>query len=53
MDKINIENAEGRVISIEQESAIQPSMSEIFTYTGSRQYVSYQMNEFTAVCPLS
>ena len=34
MDKPNIEYAEGRVISFEDESAIQPSFLEIFTYTG-------------------
>lgn len=53
MEKPNIEYAEGRVISFEDESAIQPSLLEIFTYTGPRQHVSYQMNEFTAVCPFS
>ena len=53
MDKPNIEYAEGRVISFEEESAIQPSLLEIFTYTGPRQHVSYQMNEFAAVCPFS
>ena len=41
MDKPNIEYAEGRVISFEDESAIQPSLLEIFTYTGPRQHVSY------------
>ena len=53
MEKPNIEYAEGRVISFEDESAIQPSFLEIFTYTGPRQHVSYQMNEFAAVCPFS
>ena len=53
MDKPNIEYAEGRVISFEDESAIQPSFLEIFTYAGPRQHVSYQMNEFAAVCPFS
>ena len=53
MDKPNIEYAEGRVISFEDESAIQASFLEIFTYTGPRQHVSYQMNEFAAVCPFS
>ena len=53
MDKPNIEYAEGRVISFEEESAIQPSLLEIFAYTGPRQHVSYQMNEFAAVCPFS
>ena len=53
MDKPNIEYAEGRVISFEDEGAIQPNFLEIFTYTGPRQHVSYQMNEFAAVCPFS
>ena len=53
MDKPNIEYAEGRVISFEDEGAIQPNILEIFTYTGPRQHVSYQMNEFAAVCPFS
>ena len=53
MDKPNIEYAEGRVISFEDENEIQPSFLEIFTYTGPRQHVSYQMNEFAAVCPFS
>ena len=53
MEKPNIEYAEGRVISFEDESAIQSSLLEIFTYTGPRQHVSYQMNEFAAVCPFS
>ena len=53
MDKPNIEYAEGRVISFEDESAIQPSFLEIFTYTGPRQHVSYQMNEFAVVYPFS
>ena len=53
MDKPNIEYAEGRVISFEDESRIQTSFLEIFSYTGPRQHVSYQMNEFAAVCPFS
>ena len=43
MDKHNLEYSEGRVIPFEDESAIQPSFLEIFTYTGPRQHVSYQM----------
>ena len=53
MDKPNIEYAEGKVISFEDESAIQLSFLEIFTYTGPRQHVCYRMNEFAAVCPFS
>ena len=53
MDKLDIEYAEGRVISFEDESAIQPSFLETIEYLGPRQNVSYQMNEFAAVCPFS
>ncbi len=53
MDKSNIDYAEGRVFSFEDESAIQPGFLETIEYLGPRQYVSYQMNEFAAVCPFS
>ena len=53
MDTSNIEYAEDRVFSFEDESAIRPSFLETFAYSGPRQHVSYKMNEFTAVCPFS
>ena len=53
MDNSSIDYAEGRVFDFEDESSIQPSFLEIFDYAGPRQRVSYQMTEFTAVCPFS
>ena len=53
MDTSNIEYAEGRVFDFEDESTIQPSLLETFDYAGPKQRVSYQMNEFAAVCPFS
>ena len=46
MDTSSIEYAEGRVFSFEDESAIHPEFLETFDYSGPRQRVSYQMNEF-------
>ena len=53
MDTSITEYAEGRVFSFEDESAIRPSFLETIEYLGPRQNVSYQMNEFAAVCPFS
>jgi 7-cyano-7-deazaguanine reductase len=53
MDNSSIDYAEGRVFDFEDESSIQPSFLETFDYAGPRQRVSYQMTEFTAVCPFS
>ena len=53
MDNSSIEYPEGRVFDFEDESSIQPSFLETFDYAGPRQRVSYQMTEFTAVCPFS
>ena len=53
MDTSSIDYAEGRVFDFEDESTIQPSLLETFDYAGPRQRVSYQMNEFAAVCPFS
>jgi len=53
MDTSNIDYAEGRVFSFDDESAIRPSFLETFVYSGPRQHVSYRMNEFAAVCPFS
>ena len=47
------EYAEGRIFSFEDESTIRPSFLETIEYLGPRQHVSYQMNEFAAVCPFS
>ena len=53
IDISSIDYAEGRVFDFEDESSIQPSFLETFDYAGPRQRVSYQMTEFTAVCPFS
>lgn len=53
MDTSSTDYAEGRVFSFEDESSIQHSFLETFEYSGPRQRVSYQMNEFAAVCPFS
>ena len=53
MDSSITEYAEGRVFSFEDESAIRPNFLETIEYLGPRQLVSYQMNEFAAVCPFS
>ena len=51
MDTSSIDYAEGRVFTFEDESAIQPGFLETIEYSGPRQHVSYQMNEFASVCP--
>jgi len=51
MDTSSIDYAEGRVFTFEDESAIRPGFLETIEYSGPRQHVSYQMNEFAAVCP--
>ena len=53
MDKSSIDYAEGRVFSFDAESAIRPDFLQTIDYSGPRQRISYQMNEFAAVCPFS
>ena len=53
MDRSSIDYVEGRVFSFDDESAIRPDILQTIDYSGSRQRISYQMNEFTAVCPFS
>ena len=53
MDRSSINYAEGRVFSFEDESAIRPDILQTIDYSGPRQRISYQMNEFAAVCPFS
>ena len=53
MDRSSIDYAEGRVFSFDDESAIRPDILQTIEYSGPRQRVSYQMNEFAAVCPFS
>ena len=53
MDRSSIDYAEGRVFSFDDESAISPDFLQTIDYSGLRQRISYQMNEFAAVCPFS
>ena len=53
MDGSSIDYAEGRVFSFDDESAIGPDFLQTIDYSGPRQRISYQMNEFSAVCPFS
>ena len=53
MDGSSIDYAEGRVFSFDDESAIGPDFLQTIDYSGPRQRISYQMNEFAAVCPFS
>ena len=53
MDRSSIDYAEGQVFSFEDESAIRPDFLQTIEYSGPRQRISYQMNEFAAVCPFS
>ena len=53
MDKSSIDYAEGRVFSFDYESSIRPDFLQTIDYSGPRQRISYQMNEFAAVCPFS
>ena len=51
MDRSSIDYVEGRVFSFDDESAIRPDILQTIDYYGPRQRISYQMNEFAAVCP--
>ena len=53
MDKSSIDYAEGRIFPFDDESAIRPDFLQTIDYSGPRQRISYQMNEFAAVCPFS
>ena len=53
MDRPSIDYAEGRVFSFDYENAISPDILQTIDYSGPRQSISYQMNEFTAVCAFS
>ena len=53
MDGSSIDYAEGRVFSFDDERAIRPYFLQTIDYSGTRQRISYQMNEFAAVCPFS
>ena len=51
MDRSSIDYAEGRVFSFDDVSAIRPDILQTLDYSGPRQTMSYQMNEFTEFCP--
>ena len=53
MDGSSIGYAEGWVFSFDDESALRPDFLQTIEYSGPRQRISYQMNEFAAVCPFS
>ena len=53
MDGSSIGYAEGWVFSFDDESAIRPDFLQKIDYSDPRQRISYQMNEFAAVCPFS
>jgi 7-cyano-7-deazaguanine reductase len=52
-DVQSTEYAEGRILAMDDPSTIRPDWLETFSYAGPRQRVTYQMNEFAAVCPFS
>jgi 7-cyano-7-deazaguanine reductase len=45
--------AEGKVFRFEDENSIQPELLEAFTYSGEKQFITYETKEFSAVCPFS
>ena len=53
MDGSSIDYTEGWVFSFDDESPISPDILQTIEYSGPRQRISYQMNEFAAVCPFS
>ena len=53
MDGSGIDYTEGRVFSFDDESVISQDFLQTIDYSVPRQRISYQMNEFAAVCPFS
>ena len=53
MDGSSIDYVEGLVFSFDDESDIRPDFLQTIDYSGPIQRISYQMNEFAAVCPFS
>ena len=51
MDGSSIDKAEGWVFSFDDESAIYTDYLQTIDYSGLRQRIRNQMNEFAAVCP--
>ena len=53
MDGSSIDYAEGRVFSFDDESVICPDFLQTIDYSGPRQRISYQINEFMVFCTFS
>ena len=53
MDRPSIDYAQGRVFPFDDESTIRPDILQTKDYSDPLQRISYQMNEFAAVCPFS
>ena len=51
MDGSSNDNAEGRFFSFDDENTIRMDHLQTIDYSGLRQRIRNQMNEFTAVCP--
>ena len=51
MDGSSNDNAEGWVLSFEDENTIRTDHLQTIDYSGLRQRIRNQMNEFAAVCP--
>jgi len=50
MDISSIDYSEGKVFSFDDESGIRPDNLQSIDYSSPRQRISYQMDEFAAVC---
>ena len=53
MDGLSIDYVGGRFFPFDDKSSILPDFLQTIDYSGPRQRISYQMNEFAAVCPFS
>ena len=45
--------AEGLTIPFDDETKIQSDILETFSYSGEKQFITYETKEFSAVCPFS
>ncbi len=45
--------AEGKIFHIADETAIRPDFLETIEYPGQKQEITYETDEFSAVCPFS
>ncbi len=53
MDVTDKSYAEGKIQDFEKEDKIVTGLLETFPYTGPRQEICYETDEFSAVCPYS